>query len=68
MVFGQDGVITSANKAKIMQAIGTIKEEMGLDSLDKQIEGGKVTPETLLAEGKVARTVQEKDGNYYRCV
>ena len=65
MVFGQDGVITSANKAKIMQAIGTIKEEMGLDSLDKQIEGGKVTPETLLAEGKVARTVQEKDGNYY---
>lgn len=66
LVFGQNGVITSANKAKIMQAIGTIKEEMGLDSLDKQIEGGKVTPETLLAEGKVARTVQEaEDGNYY---
>lgn len=66
LVFGDSGIITSANKAKIMQAIGTIKEEMGLNSLDKQIEGGKVTPETLLAEGKVARTVQQaEDGNYY---
>ena len=66
LVFGENGVITSANKAKIMMIIGTLKEKINLESLEEQFDGGKITPEILLAEGKISRTVQQADdGNYY---
>ncbi len=44
-----------------------MKEQIKLYQLEKKIQGEKVTPETLLAEGKVTRTVKQgkKDNQYY---
>lgn len=66
LIIGDDGLITKANDIKILQTIAILKEEIHIEALEKGIEGIKLTPETMLAEGKVKRTVQQgDDGNYY---
>ena len=40
-------------------AIGTVKEQLKLLQAEKRIEEEKVTPETLLSDGKVSRIVKE---------
>ena len=63
---GNNGILTRANDAKIETAVGAVKEALKLEQGEKRINGEELTPETLLAEGKVQRTVQQgEDGNYY---
>ena len=63
---GDNGILTKASSAKIQTAVGTVKEALLLEQANKTIEGSEITPETLLAEGKVSRTVQQgEDGKYY---
>ena len=63
---GDNGILTRASGSKIETAVGAVKEALKLEQGEKRIEGEQLTPETLLAEGKVQRTVrQEEDGNYY---
>lgn len=61
MLTGDNGILTQGNNAKIETAVGALKEQIKLYQTEKKIQGEKVTPETLLAEGKVSRTVQEKE-------
>ena len=63
---GDNGILTRANDAKIETAVGAVKEALKLEQGEKRINEEELTPETLLAEGKVQRTVQQgEDGNYY---
>ena len=63
---GDNGLFKRAKYARIETALGTIKEQLMLEQNEKAIDNIKLTPETLLAEGKVERTVQEaEDKNYY---
>ena len=54
-----------ANDSKIETAVGTVKEQIKLLQGEKIIQEEKVTPETLLAEGKVRRTVQLGENDKY---
>ena len=66
MLAGDNGLITKANEAKIENALGGVKEAMKLEQGEKKIQDINLTPEVLLSEGRVGRTVQLKDdGNYY---
>ena len=66
MLTGDNGILTEASNAKIETVWGTIKEQIKLLQMESRIEEKEVTPETLLAEGKVSRTVKmEDDGKYY---
>ena len=63
---GDNGLLTRANESKIESALGSIREALSLEQAEKLIDDITVTPETLLADGKVKRTVQQaEDGNYY---
>ena len=63
---GDNGILTRASDAKIETIVATVKENLQLEKLEKTIDKEEVTPETLLVEGKVKRTVQPaEDGNYY---
>ena len=63
---GDNGILTRASDAKIETIVATVKENLQLEEIEKAIYEEEVTPETLLAEGKVKRTVQQaEDGNYY---
>ena len=63
---GENGILTKASEAKIETAVGAVKESIQLEQVEKSIEGKQVNPETLLADGRVQRTVQKaEDGNYY---
>ena len=63
---GDNGILTRASSSKIETAVGAVKEALKLEQGEKRIEGEQLTPETLLAEGKVQRTVQQgEDENYY---
>ena len=63
---GDNGILTRASETKIETALGAVKEALKLEQGEKIIDGITVTPETLLADGKVKRTVQQaEDGNYY---
>ena len=63
---GQNGILTRANDAKIETAVAAVKENLHLEQIKKTIDEEELTPETLLAEGRVKRTVQQaEDGNYY---
>ena len=63
---GDNGILTRASDAQIETAIGAVKENLKLEQIEKAIDDVEVTPETLLAEGKVKRTVQQaEDENYY---
>ncbi len=65
MLTEDNGILTQGNNAKIETAVGALKEQIKLYQTEKKIQGEKVTPETLLAEGKVSRTVQEKEEDTY---
>ena len=63
---GDNGILTRASDAKIETAVGAVKEALKLEQGEKRINEEELTPETLLAEGKVQRTVQQgEDENYY---
>ena len=63
---GNNGILTRASDAKIGTAVGAVKEALKLEQGEKKINEEELTPETLLAEGKVQRTVQQgEDENYY---
>ena len=63
---GDNGILTRASDAKIETALGAVKEALRLEQIEKKIDDEEVNPETLLANGKVQRTVQQgEDGNYY---
>ena len=68
MLTGDNGILNQANDSKIETAVGTVKEQLKLLQGEKIIQGEKVTPEILLAEGKVRRTVQlGENDKYYMC-
>ena len=63
---GDNGILTRVSDAKIETAVAAVKENLRLEQMEKAIDEEEVTPETLLAEGKVKRTVQQaEDENYY---
>ena len=63
---GENGILNRASAAKIETALGAVKEALRLEQIEKKIDDEEVNPETLLAKGKVQRTVQQgEDGNYY---
>ena len=65
MLTGDNGILIQASDSKIETAVGTVKEQIKLLQGEKIIQGEKITPETLLAEGKVRRTVQLRENNKY---
>lgn len=66
MLTGKNGILTEADNAKMETIVATVKENLNLEQIEKAIEEKEVTPETLLAEGRVKRTVQQaEDGKYY---
>ena len=65
MLTGDNGILNQANDSKIETAVGTVKEQLKLLQGEKIIQGEKVTPETLLAEGKLRRTVQLGENDKY---
>ncbi len=64
MLTGDNGIFTRANESKIQTALGAVKEGIKLEETASRIEEKELTPETLLAEGKATRTVQEKEEKY----
>ena len=65
MLTGDNGILMQASDSKIETAVGTVKEQLKLLQGEKIIQGEKVTPETLLAEGKLRRTVQLGENDKY---
>ena len=65
MLTGDNGILTRAGDAKIETAIGAVKEQVALYQIEKKMNKEEVTPESLLAEGKVSRTVQAGDADKY---
>ena len=63
---GDNGILTRASDAKIETAVAAVKENLHLEQIEKTTDEEELTPETLLAEGRVKRTVQQaEDENYY---
>ena len=66
MLTGDNGILTKAGDAKIETALGAVKEQVRLYQIEKKMNEQEVTAESLLAEGKVSRTVQAgEDDKYY---
>ena len=65
MLTGDNGILTRAGDAKIETAVGAVKEQIGLYQIENKMDNKEVTPENLLAEGKVSRTVQAGEADKY---
>ena len=65
MLTGDNGILTRAGDAKIETAVGAVKEQIGLYQIEKKMDNKEVTPENLLVEGKVSRTVQLGEADKY---
>jgi Leucine-rich repeat (LRR) protein len=66
MILGDNGLITKAREAKIVTAIGTLKEVVQSEELKMDEKGAtNSTVEELLTEGKVQRIVKQDGDNYY---
>ena len=65
MLTGDNGILTRASDAKIETAVGTVKEQVHLYQIEKKMNEQEVTAESLLAEGKVSRTVQLGEADKY---
>ena len=65
MLTGDNGILTRAGECKIETAVGEVKEQIGLYQIEKKMNKQDVTPENLLAEGKVSRTVQAGEADKY---
>ena len=62
---GPNGLLTRTNDAKIETALGAVKEALKLEQGEKVIDNKNLTPEILLSEGKVSRTVQSGENDTY---
>ena len=61
LVFGQDGVITSANKAKMMTELSKYKEELEMFKLSKSLENPEFSEESITAgETSLVYNTQEQ--------
>ena len=61
MVFGQDGIITSANKAKMMTELSKYKEELEMFKLSKSLENPEFSEESITAgETSLVYNTQEQ--------
>ena len=65
MLTGDNGILTRASDAKIETAVGAVKEQLKLYQIEKKLNDQEVTPENLLVEGKVSRTVKEGEEDKY---
>ena len=65
MLTGDNGILTRAGDAKIETALGAVKEQVRLYQIEKKMNEQEVTAESLLAEGKVSRTVQAGENDQY---
>ena len=65
MLTGDNGILKQASDSKIETVVGTVKEQLKLLQGEKIIQGEKGTPETLLSEGKLRRTVQLGENDKY---
>ena len=65
MLTGDNGILNGVNDSKIETAIGTVKEQIDLYQLENRIDEIELTPEILLAEGKVSRTVKAGENDKY---
>ena len=65
MLTGDNGILTRAGDVKIETAVGAVKEQIGLYQIEKKMDNKEVTPENLLVEGKVSRTVQLGEADKY---
>ena len=65
MLTGDNGILTKAGDAKIETALGAVKEQVRLYQIEKKMNEQEVTAESLLAEGKVSRTVQAGEEDKY---
>ena len=65
MLTGDNGILTQVGRAKIETALGTVKEQLRIDQEEKRFDEKELTPETLLAEGKVSRTIQKGENDKY---
>ncbi len=65
MLTGDNGILTRAGDAKIETALGAVKEQVRLYQIEKKMNEQEVTAESLLAEGKVSRTVQSGEEDKY---
>ena len=65
MLTGDNGILTRAGDAKIETAVGAVKEQVRLYQIEKKMNEQEVTAESLLAEGKVSRTVQAGEADKY---
>ena len=66
MLTGSNGLITKANAAKIQTVLAGVRETIQLEKQSAYMNNSEVTPETLLAEGKVGRIIhQGEDEKYY---
>ena len=62
---GSNGIFNRVNDAKIETALGAVKEALKLEQGEKVIDNKNLTPEILLSEGKVTRTVQQGEEEKY---
>ena len=62
---GSNGIFNRVNDAKIETALGAVKEALKLEQGEKVIDNKNLTPEILLSEGKVSRTVQAGENSTY---
>ena len=65
MLTGDNGILTQVGRAKIETALGTVKEQLRIDQEEKRFDEKELTPETLLAEGKVSRIIQKGENDKY---
>ena len=65
MLTGDNGILMQASDSKIETAVGTVKEQIKSSQGEKIIQEEKVTPETLLSDGKVSRIVKEGESDQY---
>ena len=69
-IFGGEGILAKARESKILAAIASIKDELGLSQVKGVIAQNPITIESLFAEGKVRRKVEAEtiltaEENYY---
>ena len=65
MLTGDNGILTQVGRTKIETARGTAKEQLRIYQEEKRFDEKELTPETLLAEGKVSRTIQKGENDKY---
>lgn len=62
---GKNGILNQANRAKIMTIVSGVKEEIGLENVECQVEDISINIENLLKEGKIERIVKPEYDTYY---